>query len=198
MFVSDRHSGEDFGKVAVLMGGTSAEREISLLSGKAVLESLNNSGIEAIGIDVSKNLLNELNDEKVDRVFICLHGKNGEDGKMQAVMEFIDMPYTGSGVTSSALAMDKIKCKQIWQSQNLLTPKFEVLNSNADWKEIIEKLSCAFVKPVSEGSSKGIRKVSSAIDLQQAYQEALQFDSEVIAEQWVDGPEYSVTILSNI
>lgn len=191
----DKGTSEKFGKVAVLMGGNSAEREISLLSGNAVLNSLHNRRVDVIAIDADKNLITELTDHDIERVFICLHGKNGEDGKVQAVMELINMPYTGSGVLSSALAMDKIRCKQLWMAQKLDTPEFVVLNENVDWQGVIEDLGTVFVKPVNEGSSKGISKVSSATELLKAYQEALHYDSAVIAEQSINGAEYVVTIL---
>ena len=196
--MSDINNPKSFGKVAVLMGGTSAERGISLLSGAAVLKSLLDSGVDACGIDVGQNIFVELQEKAIDRVFIMLHGRNGEDGKMQAAMELIGMPYTGSGVLASALAMDKVRCKQLWRALGLNTPNFVVLTENTDWQAVINKLGTSFVKPVKEGSSIGIGKASSVEELKQAYENARQYDNDVIAEQWIDGPEYTVAILGDL
>lgn len=159
----------EFGKVAVLMGGDSAEREISLLSGQAVLESLLRSGVDAVGVDeIDRKLLKRLHEENYDRVFIMLHGRKGEDGKMQGAMELMNLPYTGSGVLASALAMDKVRCKRLWQNLGLSTPPFVELDENTDWQKVIDTLGTVFVKPVKEGSSIGISKAEDPDALEKA------------------------------
>ncbi|MDC0598581.1 D-alanine--D-alanine ligase [Gammaproteobacteria bacterium] len=188
---------KSFGRVAVLMGGESAEREISLLGGAAVLKSLQRSGIDAVGIDAEINFLEVLKQKNISHVFIMLHGKNGEDGKVQQQMEIAGIPYTGSGVTSSALAMDKILCKELWQKNALSTPDFVVLDEKSDWDAVLARLGTSFVKPVKEGSSIGIGMVRTSAELQQAYQIAKEYDSVVMAEKWIDGPEYTVAILGD-
>ncbi|MDG2175003.1 MAG: D-alanine--D-alanine ligase [Gammaproteobacteria bacterium] len=188
----------EFGKVAVLMGGDSAEREISLLSGQAVLESLLRSGVDAVGVDeIDRKLLKRLHEENYDRVFIMLHGRKGEDGKMQGAMELMNLPYTGSGVLASALAMDKVRCKRLWQNLGLSTPPFVELDENTDWQKVIDTLGTVFVKPVKEGSSIGISKAEDPDALEKAYFDAGQYDDVVIAEKFVDGPEYTVAILGD-
>lgn len=187
----------NYGKVGVLMGGDSSEREISLKSGNAVLSSLITSGVDACGIDAGADLLEKLIENEVERVFIILHGRNGEDGKVQGVMESIGMPYTGSGVYSSRLAMDKIACKKVWQAKGLSTPEFEVLSETTDWDEVIGRLGIAFVKPVNEGSSIGIAKAKNSSELKLAYENASQYDSVVLAEKWINGPEFTVAILGD-
>lgn len=198
MFEDIRYPADNFGKVAVLMGGDSAEREISLLSGKAVLESLERSGVDATGIDeTDRQLLRTLQDGEYDRVFIMLHGRKGEDGKMQGAMEIMNLPYTGSGVLASALAMDKVLCKRLWQNFGLNTPSFRALTGESDWHEVIDELGEVFVKPVKEGSSIGISRARNAVELEQAYNLASQYDDVVIAERYIDGPEYSLSILGD-
>jgi D-alanine-D-alanine ligase len=188
----------EFGKVAVLMGGDSAEREISLMSGQAVLESLLRSGVDAVGVDeIDRKLLKILDKENYDRVFIMLHGRKGEDGKMQGAMELMNLPYTGSGVLASALAMDKVRCKRLWENLELNTPPFTVLDDNTEWQKVVDTLGTVFVKPVKEGSSIGISKVADPEALKKAYLEARQYDNTVIAEKFVDGPEYTVAILGD-
>jgi D-alanine-D-alanine ligase len=187
----------DFGKVIVLMGGESAEREISLVSGGAVLQALVHAGINAVGMDAVGNFIGRLIKEKPDRVFIMLHGRNGEDGKIQAVLELLGIPYTGSGVLASALAMDKIRCKRVWQGVGLPTPAFELLTDNTDLEEVLKKLGTVFVKPVKEGSSIGIGKANNLESLSAAYQSARQYDSLVMAEAWIQGKEFTVTILDD-
>jgi len=188
----------EFGKVAVLMGGDSAEREISLMSGQAVLESLLRSGVDAVGVDeIDRKLLKRLHEENYDRVFIMLHGRKGEDGKMQGAMELMNLPYTGSGVLASALAMDKVRCKRLWQNLELSTPPFVELDDNTDWQKVIDTLGTVFVKPVKEGSSIGISKADDPDALEKAYFDARQYDDVVIAEKFVDGPEYTIAILGD-
>ena len=187
-----------YGKVAVLMGGDSAEREISLLSGKAVLDALLRSGVDATGLDMQGgDALGRLQAGKFDRALIMLHGRNGEDGKMQAVLEMLHMPYTGSGVLASALAMDKVRSKRLWQSHGLPTPAFALLDAATDWAGVIAELGTVFVKPVKEGSSIGISRAADAGELQQAYARATVYDDVVIAEQFIDGPEFTVAILGD-
>ncbi len=185
----------DFGKVIVLMGGDSAEREISLISGGAVLKALVGAGINAVGMDAVGNFVDRLIREKPDRVFIMLHGRKGEDGKVQAALELLGIPYTGSGVLACALAMDKVRCKQLWQGIGLPTPGFEMLNSNTDWEAVLHRLGTVFVKPVKEGSSIGIGKAANAEALHAAYLAASAYDQQVMAETWIAGREYTVTIL---
>lgn len=187
-----------YGRVAVLMGGDSAEREISLLSGTAVLESLRRSGVDATGVDgTGRELLQRLLAEDYDRVFIMLHGRKGEDGKMQGALELLQMPYTGSGVLASALAMDKVRCKRIWQSLGLDTPPFVVLTEASDWQAVLDTLGTVFVKPVKEGSSIGISRAATADAVEKAYWQAREYDSCVIAERYIEGPEYTVAILGD-
>ena len=188
----------EYGKVAVLMGGDSAEREISLLSGRAVLASLQRSGVDATGIDITGRALpQELKDKAFDRVMIMLHGRYGEDGKVQGELDALGIPYTGSGVSASALAMDKIGTKQVWLGHGLNTPAFTVLSENTDWQSVIDELGTVFVKPVNEGSSIGISPADTAEALQAAFDKARQFDDKVIAERFIDGPEYTIAILGD-
>jgi D-alanine-D-alanine ligase len=184
-----------YGKVAVVMGGRSAEREISLLSGNAVLTSLQRSGVNVIGIDADTNLLQELRAEKVDRVFIMLHGRDGEDGKLQGALEWLGIPYTGSGVLASALAMDKVRCKLVWQQLGISTPDCVRLTAESDFAAVLQQLGPCFVKPVSEGSSIGIGSAETAVQLEAAWRRANSYDTYVMAESWIKGREYTVAIL---
>lgn len=187
---------EDFGRVAVLMGGLSAEREISLQSGTAVLDGLLRKKIDAYGLDVDKDIVRVLEKDQPDRVFNVLHGRGGEDGEIQGVLESLRIPYTGSGVLGSALSMDKWRTKQVWQGAGLPTPEYRVLDDNTDFVAIAAELDLPLiVKPAHEGSSIGMSKVSKGTDLKQAWSEAAQYDREVIAEHWVHGCEYTVAIL---
>ncbi len=182
------------GRVAVLMGGSSSEREISLNSGNAVLSGLLQEGVDAIRFDPSETEVGEL--QQFDRAFIVLHGQGGEDGVMQGVLESLQLPYTGSGVLASALAMDKLRTKQLWSGIGLPTPRFTVLQPETDFSAVVETLGLPLmVKPVCEGSSIGMAKVESVAELQQAYRTASEFAGAVIAEQWVEGKEYTVAIL---
>ncbi len=185
-----------FGKVAVLLGGLSAEREVSLKSGAAVLIALQAQGIDAQGFDPRDLPLNDL--EKFDRVFINLHGRFGEDGCIQGALELLNIPYTGSGVMASAIGMDKWRSKLLWRAMGIVTPDFELLNAHTDFAAIEKKLGLPlFVKPANEGSSIGISKVKRAGDLAAAYALAAKADPLVLAEKFVGGGEYTVGILAN-
>ncbi|MGS0941816.1 D-alanine--D-alanine ligase [Pseudomonas luteola] len=188
----------DYGRVAVLYGGKSAEREVSLNSGKMVLAALQAAGVDAFGIDVGQDLLQRLNTEQVDRAFIVLHGRGGEDGSMQGLLECLGIPYTGSGVLASALAMDKLKTKHLWLSQGLSTPKYAVLCCESDCRKAAEELGFPLiVKPAHEGSSIGMAKVNSVNELITAWQSASTYDSQVLVEQWISGPEFTVALLGD-
>jgi D-alanine-D-alanine ligase len=185
-----------FGKVAVLLGGLSAEREVSLKSGAAVLAALQAQGIDAQGFDPRALPLHDL--EKFDRVFINLHGRFGEDGCIQGALELLNIPYTGSGVMASAVGMDKWRSKLLWRAMGIVTPDFELLNAHTDFAAIEKKLGLPlFVKPANEGSSIGISKVKRAGDLAAAYALAAKADPLVLAEKFVGGGEYTVGILAN-
>jgi len=187
-----------FGKVAVLFGGRSAEREVSLKSGAAVLAALQRSGVDAHAFDPALRDLHTLVDEKFDRVFIALHGRFGEDGTVQGALELMGIPYTGSGVMASAIAMDKWRTKLIWQAAGLPIPDFVMLNESSDSAAVVAKLGLPlFVKPANEGSSVGISKVKRVQDLPAAYQEAAKHDALVIAESFVGGGEYTAAILGD-
>ncbi len=183
------------GRVAVVMGGDSAEREISLLSGKAVYSALKSQDVDVVAIDADKNLLQTLRDHKVDRVFNILHGRGGEDGKLQGLLELAEIPYTGSGVLASALTMDKIKTKLLWRALNISTPPFQLLNAESNWQQIIDEMQEVVVKPVREGSSIGMSLAGSAAQLQEAWRKASEFDSVVMAEKRITGAEFTVAIL---
>lgn len=184
-----------FGRVAVLLGGTSSEREISLMSGQAVYEALRKAGIDAVRVDMAEQSVLALKQQEFDRVFIMLHGSTGEDGTVQAALELQDLPYTGSGVLASALAMDKVRSKKIWRHDGLPTPDFAVLEADSDFAALSDRLGSVFVKPVNEGSSIGISRAGNARELEQAYRLAAEYDRTVMAEQFIDGREFSVPIL---
>jgi D-alanine-D-alanine ligase len=186
----------NFGKVAVLFGGKSGEREVSLKSGSAVLAALQAQGIQAEAFDPAQRPLHDL--EQYDAAFISLHGRFGEDGTIQGALELFGIPYTGSGVMASAIGMDKWRTKLLWQSAGVKTPAFEVVTADSDFAAIEKKLGLPlFVKPANEGSSIGISKVKTAGDLQAAYALAAKSDPLVIAEQFVGGGEYTVGILGD-
>lgn len=192
-----RNDMQRFGKVAVLMGGLSAEREISLKSGVAVLKALLAQGVDAHKIDADYQTLSMLQNNGFDRVFNVLHGRWGEDGVMQGALEAVKLPYTGSGVLASALAMDKVKTKQVWQACGLPTAKYRVLNSEKDLTGLLDALGLpVFLKPAREGSSIGICKVETEFDLQEAWQTASQHGDAVLAEQFISGDELTVAILN--
>jgi D-alanine-D-alanine ligase len=185
-----------FGKVAVLLGGQSAEREVSLKSGNAVLNALTAQHVNAHGIDVGHNILSVLSSGHFDRVFIALHGRGGEDGTIQGALEILQLPYTGSGVMASALAMDKLRTKYAWMGQGLPTPGYCTLTEASDFDAVVKQYGLPLmVKPAHEGSSIGMSKVTRADQLEGAYKKAAKYDSEVFAEQWITGTEYTVAIL---
>ena len=185
-----------FGKVAVLLGGTSGEREVSLRSGAAVLAALKRQGIDAYAFDPAEISLSEL--AQFDRVFNTLHGRGGEDGTMQGALDLMGVPYTGSGVMASSLGMDKWRSKLLWKALDIATPDFEMVNEDSDFAAIEQKLGLPlFVKPANEGSSIGISKVKQIGGLQPAYLLAAKADPLVIAEKFVGGGEYTVGILGD-
>ena len=185
-----------FGKVAVLLGGKSAEREVSLKSGGMVLAALRRKGVDAHPFDPKERPLEELMRERFNRVFIALHGRFGEDGTVQGVLEWLGIPYTGSGVLASALAMDKLRTKRLWEAEGLPTAPYERLTADTDLRAVGRKLGMPlFVKPASEGSSVGMTKVKKGADLEEAYALAVNYDPIVIAEKFIDGPELTVAII---
>lgn len=188
---------KSLGRVAVLVGGWSAERPVSLQSGQAVLDALVRQGVDAFAIDVTKEtILDELTRQKIDRVFIALHGRGGEDGVIQSVLEVLELPYTGSGVAASALAMDKLRTKQLLEGAGLPTPAFIVMDDESDCDSIAATLGFPLiVKPTLEGSSLGMAKVESVEELKAAYSNAKDYVGDVLVEQWVTGSEYTVAIL---
>jgi len=187
---------KQLGRVGVLLGGTSSEREVSLQSGAAVVAALAEAGIEHVAIDVGDNAITDIQAAKIDRAFLALHGAGGEDGRIQAVLEYLHIPFTGSGVQASALAMDKLRTKQLWRGVNLSTPDFAVLSSNTDWQSTLASLGNeAMVKPAHEGSSIGMARVKTAQELEEAYANAAQYDGSVIAERLIVGSEFTVAIV---
>lgn len=187
---------ERFGRVVVLYGGNSAEREVSLKSGAAVLAALHRRGVDAIGYDPVEGGLAGLEALSPDRVFIALHGRGGEDGTLQGALELLGIPYSGSGVLASALAMDKQRTKLVWQALDLPTPAALMLDANSDWKAIAAELGLPLiVKPVHEGSTLGISIVDTAAALETAYREAVRYDARVMAERFISGEEYTVSLL---
>ena len=186
------------GKVGVLLGGKSGERDISLMSGKGVLDALISKGVNAHAFDPGQQAITELAVQKFDRVFIALHGRYGEDGTMQGFLEQMNLPYTGSGVLASALAIDKQATKRLWSSFNLATPRFAMLNANSDWQKIAQDLGLPIiVKPAREGSSLGLSKVTKAEDLPAAYALAAKLDRDVMAEQCIIGEELTCPIVGD-
>lgn len=183
------------GHVAVLKGGMSSEREISLISGQAVANSLQRLGVKTTVIDVGRDIVSRLQAAAPDLVVNMLHGKGGEDGVMQGLLETMGLPYTGSGVLASALAMDKVKSKLIWAQLGLATADFEVLSAGSDWQDIIARLGRAVVKPINGGSSLGIAIVDSAAELESQYQAARNYDTCVMAERHIAGREFSTGVL---
>ena len=189
-------------RVAVIYGGTSAEREISLMSGKQVLAHLQSAGVNAFGLDLGadgQDQVAQLQKAEMDAAFIILHGRGGEDGTLQGVLEFMAVPYTGCGVLASSLGMNKLMTKLVWLAQGVRTPAYEVLNDSSNWAEVAKRLGLPLVvKPVHEGSSLGINIVDSAATLERAYRDAAEYDREVMAEQFIDGDEYTVPILNDL
>ena len=189
---------DKYGKVAVLMGGTSGEREISLKSGTAVFNALKNAGIDAHSIDVDKNVFTVLSQGKFDRAFIVLHGCGGEDGTIQGGLEIIGLPYTGSGVMASSVCMDKLMTKKIWAAVGISSPKFIPVNADTEFESVDGKIGCPFIiKPSLEGSSLGVHKVDNAAQYNAAVEEASQHSGMLMAEQWIEGKEYTVSILDD-
>ncbi len=186
----------DFGRVAVLLGGSSSEREVSLISGKAVLAALQRRAVDAIGFDPSERALSELLALKIERVWIALHGPGGEDGTVQGALEFLGIPYTGSGVMGSAIGMDKPRTKWLCQALGIPTAPFVVLREPADLETAVEKLGLPlFMKPGSQGSSVGMSRVERAADMRPAWESAHRLDPVVFAEALIPGAEYTVSIL---
>ena len=185
-----------FGRVAVLLGGTSSEREVSLISGKAVLAGLERRGLDVIGFDPAERALTDLLTLKIDRVWIALHGPGGEDGTVQGALEFLGIPYSGSGVMGSAIGMDKLRTKRLCQAVGVPTSPFVVLRDAQDLATAVESLGLpVFVKPGSQGSSVGMARVERAEDLKAAWEQALRYDPVVFAESLIPGAEYTVSIL---
>jgi len=197
MISIDDIANKDFGKVAVLMGGNSAEREVSLNSGQAVLKALRERGVDAHAVDPATDNVHELPAAGFTRAFISRHGRGGEDGAMQAGLESIGLPYTGSRILGSALSMDKLRCKWLWQGAGLPTPAWRVLKTEDEAEQSAALGLPLMVKPAREGSSIGISKVESVDKLKDAWRFAREYDDSVIAEQFIDGDEYTVTILND-
>lgn len=191
---------ETFGKVAVMLGGSSAERDVSLKSGMAVLKGLVAKGIDAHAFDPAAHSLQELVDDGYERVFIALHGRGGEDGAMQGALQVLGIPYTGSDVLGCALGMDKVRCKQIWHALGLPTASWRVITQeeieqvNAE-ALLLELGGRVIVKPAREGSSIGMSSADSAPRLAAALKHAAQFDDDILVEQWIEGPEYTIGLL---
>ena len=187
-----------YGKVAVLLGGRSAEREVSLRSGGMVLRALHSRGVDAHAFDPQQRDLAALIDERFDRVFIALHGRHGEDGTIQGALELLGIPYTGSGVLASALAMDKWRAKLVWQAAGIPTPRYELLTAASDMQAVAARLGLPLmVKPANEGSSIGMSKVRAVAGLEEAYALAVNYDSVVLAEQFIAGIELTAAVLGD-
>jgi D-alanine-D-alanine ligase len=188
-----------FGKVAVLLGGKSAEREISIMSGSGVLKALRSKGIDAHAFDPAERDLFELKRDGFARCFIALHGRGGEDGTLQGALEALGVPYTGSGVLGSAVGMDKWRSKLIWLAGGLPTPRYRILSAGDDWGEVARDLGLPLiVKPANEGSTLGLTKVMAASQLQAAYELAAnRYHDLALAEAFIEGPEYTVSIVDD-
>lgn len=188
----------DFGKVAVMFGGRSAERAVSLKSGAMVLAALTNKGVDAHPFDPQEQSLAQLAAQDFDRVFIALHGGHGEDGTMQGALEVLGIPYTGSGVMACALAMDKWRTKLLWQSAGVPTPPFAMLSADCDFDAVVARLGLPImVKPANEGSSIGMSKVRRAEDLRPAYELAAKYDPLVMAEAFIEGIELTAGVIGD-
>jgi len=186
------------GRVAVLMGGPSAEREISLISGKAVLEALRSKRVDAHPFDPAERELFDLRREGFQRVFIALHGRFGEDGTVQGALEVMRIPYTGSGVMGSAISMDKWRTKLVWAASGIPTPRFEMVKAATDWDQLAHRLGLPLiVKPAREGSTIGLTKAVAARDLPAAYELAAKYDELVIAEEFIDGEELTASVITD-
>ena len=190
---------QDFGKVAVLMGGRSAEREISLKSGSAVLDALRNQGVDAYPFDPAEKPMEALLRQQFDRAYVSLHGRYGEDGTVQGALELMRLPYTGSGVLASALAMDKWRTKLMWQAVGICSPRSMVLNEKSDPDGVVSMLGLPLIiKPAREGSTIGLTKIKHKKDLLIAYQLAAKYDVLVLAEEFISGKELTVGILGEM
>ena len=187
----------NFGKVAVLMGGKSAEREISLMSGNGVLKALRSKGVDAHAFDPAQRDVFDLKRESYARCFIALHGRGGEDGTIQGALEVLGVPYTGSGVMGSAIGMDKWRTKMVWIANGLPTPRFRILSEKENWGSVARELKLPLiVKPANEGSTLGLTKVTSVKQLPEAYAiAAKKYHDIALAEQFIDGPEYTASVL---
>lgn len=195
---------QQIGRVGVLYGGLSAEREISLQSGSAVIAALQEAGIDVVAIDVGHNVIADIQAAQIDRAFLILHGPGGEDGRIQALLEFLNIPYTGSDVQSSSLTMDKLRTKQLWRGvdingvQGLPTPEFAVLTGMSDFAAELARLGGeVIVKPANEGSSIGMSRVNTAADLETAFRKAAGYHGDVLVERLIVGGEYTVAILDD-
>ena len=189
---------KDFGKVAVLYGGWSSERDVSLQSGQAVLSSLQKGGVDAVGLEVSSasDAIAQITQVAPSRVFIALHGRGGEDGSIQGVLESMNIPYTGSGILGTALSINKLASKCIWRDKHLPTPKFIDLGQEFDPEEVVETVGLPLaVKPCREGSSLGIARVDTIEGIMPAWEKARKYDACVFAEEWIEGDEYSVAFV---
>jgi D-alanine-D-alanine ligase len=185
-----------FGKVAVLMGGLSAEREISLISGQTVLDALLTQGVDAHKVDVDHTIASQLIEGNYDRAFIMLHGRGGEDGQIQGLLSSMNIPFTGTDVAGAVLSMNKLLSKQIWLQQQLPTATYFKVTADTNINEVVEKVGLPLIiKPANEGSSIGMSKATNLDELEVAINEARQFDAEVMAESWINGPEYTVAIV---
>jgi D-alanine-D-alanine ligase len=188
----------EFGRVGVLMGGAAAEREISIKSGQPVLAGLQSKGIDAVGVDIKDDMITPLQEQSFDRVFNIMHGRGGEDGVLQGVLEALKLPYTGSGVMASALSMDKLRTKQCWQGEDLPTPGWFLLANEQDVEACTNNLVFPMIiKPAQEGSSIGMSKAHDKEQLLVAWKLASNFGCDVLAEAWVNGEEYTVGILND-
>ena len=193
---SQKPGAVDFGKVAVLLGGNSAEREISLETGRAVLAALCRKGVNAYAVDTKGLSLITLPDDGFDRAFIALHGRGGEDGVIQGALQSLGIPYTGSGVLGSALAMDKVCSKLVWLGKKISTPEFFEIHTPSDLNQVEDLLGFpVMIKPVLEGSSCGAMKVKNASGLEKAWEFSRKYDNRVMAEKWIDGAEYTAAVL---
>jgi len=180
------------------MGGWAAERDISLLSGNAVLQGLLSRGVDAHAVDVDRNIVEVLGKGQYARAFVVLHGRGGEDGVIQGALEILGLPYTGSGVLGSALGMDKYRCKLLWQGMGLPTPAFAMIHDESDLETVAEIGFPMMIKPVHEGSSIGMFKVDNPGQLHLAWQSAARYDSAVLAEAWIEGSEYTAAIMGDL
>jgi D-alanine-D-alanine ligase len=187
-----------FGKIAVLFGGRSAEREVSLMSGSNVLKALQQAGLDAHAFDPAEREIFELKRDGFASVFIALHGRYGEDGTVQGALELMGIPYTGSGVMASALAMDKVRTKMVWSTAGIPTPRFEVVDAGSDWAGVAKRLGLPLIiKPAREGSTIGLTKVTAAAQLPDAYALASRHDPFVMAEEFIAGEELTAAFLGD-